>query len=309
MGIKLYLLLLLCSFLYGDDSDYYINITKKILKLNSLPFHTITSLLDDSVILDSDQKWLDIYENSGSCLYARCTKDPDSCFNIKNFNEVTEDEMVEVNEIDQRFLEDSDADSEEDTKYLLLADICEDNQFCDINLNYNGVCTNHTENYVEREALVVGQMCSDDMYWRVCAYGSMQCVNERCAPITKSMVCHSSLDCLASEYCDNTGTCQSALKSVGAECTEQEQCGRKMACYYEHLNDTKGKCREYFSIPDGSVVHTYIGHNHLFRNRSNYGKFHSDRSRAATDELAVQERVFERGRQLLQAYAQVFEQG
>jgi len=265
------ILLFLFNLVYSQSSDHYINITEKILKLNSLPFHVTSSLLDDSVIFDSDLKWLDIYENGGSCLHARCTKDPDSCFNIKDFNEVTEDEMVEVSEIDQRFLF-FDDDSEEDITYLLLADICEENQYCDINLNYNGKCTNYTENFVEREALVVGQACSNDMYWKVCAYGNMKCIEGRCAAITKNMVCHSSLDCHSYEYCDNTGKCMPVKNDEDDECTEQEECGRLMACYYENLADVKGKCVKYFSKEEGDFVATNIGHDHLFRNRSTHGK-------------------------------------
>ena len=264
--------LLLLELAIPDSSIYYVSITDNLDNIGTLPFHTLTNLLDDSIILESDRKWIDIYENNGACLTTVCTKDLESCFNIKKSSEVTQDELVPANELAQRYLSDS-SDSSDDTGstefvYMLLADICAPYQFCDINLNLNGVCKNVTTTYIEREALAVGQDCTEDMYWKMCAYGRMDCVDYKCAPISGDMLCQSSLDCWPDNYCSPNGECLS-VKKVHEACIEQDECGRTAACFFPDLRKKEGECVEYFSMANGEQVATFTGHDYTFTNNTN----------------------------------------
>ena len=280
----------------AQNSNYYVNITERVLQLPSLPFHYTSVLLDDSIILDADKKWVSVYENGGSCLTARCSKDTESCFNIKKYSEVTQEELVPVSKVMQRFLEDDGTSSTgEETKYMLLSDVCLPNQFCDINLNMNGVCTNKTAGYVQRELLTVGQECTDDMYWSMCGSGKMKCEGGRCAAVDGGMLCQTSNDCWPNRYCDIHGQCVQP-KKAREPCTEQEECGRSAACFFADLRGKYGECVEYFSKINGESVATYTGHDLLFSNGGNTSiickcSFHS---RATSDESAVSIWIFER---------------
>jgi len=271
-----YLIILLAIFCNCQTGSYYVNITEKIIQMHTLPFHYTSTLLDDTMLLNSNRDWISIYEDNGNCLNVRCTKDPESCFNLKKSSEVTQDELVPVNNLLQRFLADDDTDSsgsENENKYMLLSDICGPGQYCDINLNNNGICVNYTASYVERESLVVGQECTDDMYWKICGTGSMRCDNYQCAPITENMLCQSSNDCLPSDYCNPEGKCV-PTKKPGEACIEQDECGRIAACYFADLRKKTGECVEYFTKVNGENVATYTGHDAAFASSANSSIFY-----------------------------------
>ena len=266
------LFLALSVYVEGDSSAYYINITEKILTLTALPFHYTSTLLDDSILIEGDKKWISTYENGGSCINARCSKDTESCFNVKAFSEITADELEDVSSLQQRFLSDSTgSSSSDDAVYMLMSDICADNQFCDINVNMNGVCTNYSA-YIEKNLLLVGQECTDDMYWSICGYGKMQCSDSKCAPIDSSMLCQTSNDCWTDQFCNTEGKCVTP-KKPGEACIDQEECGRTGACYFSDLRNKQGECVGYFSKMTGETVATYTGHDNMFGNKWNVSNF------------------------------------
>jgi hypothetical protein len=140
-------------------------------------------------------------------------------------------------------------------------------QRCDINKNVNGICKAYSA-FIEPERLLVGEECSEDMYWQVCGYGKYQCIDDRCAPIDSSMLCQSSNDCTADKYCNLNGECV-LPKKLGSPCTDQEECGRTAACYYADLRKQEGKCVAYFSVAIGESVGTYTGHDNKFLKSTN----------------------------------------
>ncbi|MDR3549491.1 MAG: hypothetical protein P4M11_14700 [Candidatus Pacebacteria bacterium] len=302
--------LIVIPFCRPDTASYYVNITTKILKMTTLPFHNIPFLLDDSVLIESDKHWISTYENGGTCINVRCSKDTESCFNIKAYSDVTEDELISVDTLGQRYLTDSttDSSSTDESKYLLLSDICASNQYCDINLNMNGVCHNYTDSYVERESLIVGHECTDDMYWKICGYGKMKCESEQCAAVDDSMLCQTSNDCWPDKYCNSDGQCVSP-KKAGETCIEQEECGRTAACYFSDLRKKEGECVTYFTKMAGENVGTYTGHDYRFSSDWNTSIDFPVQfcSRFTGDESAVSDRVFERAGTVRDTDAEVAE--
>lgn len=272
MDISRGILLIFFFFCYVEaqiaDSTYYINATQAILSIGNLPFHETSHLLDDTVIVDEERKWLSFFDGS-ACLITRCSTSTDTCFALTQSSEISSDMLMPITNPSQRYLQEVNTTALS-SNYLLLADICEPNQNCIINKNYNGICINQS-NYIEPEPLMAGEECSFSNYRQTCGYGLRQCQNGICAGIDNTMRCQTSWDCWPNTYCNLYGNCVTP-KNPGDSCTNDEECGRTAGCYFSDLRINTGICVQYFSRMNGESVATYTGHDNLFTNMSNQSK-------------------------------------
>jgi hypothetical protein len=83
-------------------------------------------------------------------------------------------------------------------------------------------------------------------------YHMPRCVDSSCQGIGLGGQCAESVDCYPDLYC-NMGICSSPI-SMGSDCTYDNQCGRKGACFFKSNTSLTGKCTNLFSVPNNYLL-------------------------------------------------------
>ena len=140
---------------------------------------------------------------------------------------------------------------------VLLSDICEKDQYCNIggkpnevfykNENITGKCEVKTDKKIERYP---GEKCESNSDCKQITNDAVfgTCKSNKCTGISKGDKCTSTSQCLAGYYCDSTEQkCKSQL-GKNDKCTSSYECENKYLCY-------EGKCQDVaFSIETGKKI-------------------------------------------------------